>query len=197
MRIFKYLKKYWFFAILAPLFMVGEVLMDLVQPLLMAEIVDVHLINEDFRMIVLTGLKMLGLVLIGGVFGILSGVFTNLAAFKYSNDMRKDVFDHIVRLSFEQTDKFTTGSLVTRVTNDITQVTNIVAMSMRMLVRTFMQFAGGIVALLTINPKFSSILLYILPVLLVAIIIILAIIIPKFSIMQSRVDDVNASVFYG
>ena len=194
MRIFKYLKKYWFFAILAPLFMVGEVLMDLVQPLLMAEIVDVHLINEDFTMIVLTGLKMLGLVLIGGVFGILSGVFTNLAAFKYSNDMRKDVFDHIVRLSFEQTDKFTTGSLVTRVTNDITQVTNIVAMSMRMLVRTFMQFAGGIVALLTINPKFSSILLYILPVLLVAIIIILAIISPKFSIMQSRVDDVNAVV---
>ncbi len=194
MRIFKYLKKYWFFAILAPLFMVGEVLMDLVQPLLMAEIVDVHLINGDFEKIVLTGLTMLGLVLIGGVFGILSGVFTNLAAFKYSNDMRKDVFDHIVRLSFEQTDKFTTGSLVTRVTNDITQVTNIVAMSMRMLVRTFMQFAGGIVALLTINPKFSSILLYILPVLLVAIIIILAIISPKFSIMQSRVDDVNAVV---
>ena len=194
MRIFRYMKKYWFFAILAPLFMVGEVLMDLKQPLLMAEIVDIHLINGDIQSIILTGLKMLGLVLIGGVFGILSGVFTNLAAFKYSNDMRQDVFDHIVKLSFEQTDKFTTGSLVTRVTNDITQVTNIVSMSMRMLVRTFMQFAGGIVALLTINPKFSSVLLYILPVLLVAIIIILAIISPKFSIMQSRVDDVNAVV---
>ena len=171
MRIFRYMKKYWFFAILAPLFMVGEVLMDLAQPLLMAEIVDVHLINEDIKMIILTGLKMLGLVFLGGCFGILSGVFTNLAAFKYSNDMRQDVFDHIVRLSFEQTDNFTTGSLVTRVTNDITQVTNIVSMSMRMLIRTFMQFAGGIVALLTINPKFSSVLLYILPVLLVAIII--------------------------
>ena len=194
MRIFRYMKKYWFFAILAPLFMVGEVLMDLAQPLLMAEIVDVHLINEDIKMIILTGLKMLGLVFLGGCFGILSGVFTNLAAFKYSNDMRQDVFDHIVRLSFEQTDNFTTGSLVTRVTNDITQVTNIVSMSMRMLIRTFMQFAGGIVALLTINPKFSSVLLYILPVLLVEIIIILAIISPKFSIMQSRVDDVNAVV---
>ena len=194
MRIFRYMKKYWFFAILAPLFMVGEVLMDLAQPLLMAEIVDVHLINEDIKMIILTGLKMLGLVFLGGCFGILSGVFTNLAAFKYSNDMRQDVFDHIVRLSFEQTDNFTTGSLVTRVTNDITQVTNIVSMSMRMLIRTFMQFAGGIVALLTINPKFSSVLLYILPVLLVVIVIILAIISPKFSIMQSRVDDVNAVV---
>lgn len=194
MRIFKYMKKYWFFAILAPLFMVGEVLMDLVQPLLMAKIVDVHLINGDIEQIILTGLKMLGLVFLGGCFGILSGVFTNLAAFKYSNDMRQDVFRHVVNLSFEQTDNFTTGSLVTRITNDITQVTNIVSMSMRMLIRTFMQFAGGIVALLTINPKFSNVLLYILPVLLVAIVIILAIISPKFSIMQSRVDDVNAVV---
>ena len=194
MRIFRYMKKYWFFAILAPLFMVVEVLMDLRQPLLMAEIVDVHLINGDIQAIILTGLKMLGLVFLGGVAGILSGVFTNLAAFKYSNDMRQDVFKHIVNLSFEQTDNFTTGSLVTRITNDITQVTNIVSMSMRMLIRTFVQFAGGIVALLTINPKFSTVLLYILPVLLVAIVIILAIISPKFSIMQSRVDDVNAVV---
>lgn len=194
MRIFRYMKKYWFYAILAPLFMVVEVLMDLRQPLLMAEIVDVHLINGDIQAIILTGLKMLGLVFLGGVAGILSGVFTNLAAFKYSNDMRQDVFKHIVNLSFEQTDNFTTGSLVTRITNDITQVTNIVSMSMRMLIRTFMQFAGGIVSLLSINPKFSSILLYILPVLLVAIIVILAIISPKFSIMQSRVDDVNAVV---
>ena len=194
MRIFRYMKKYWFFAILAPLFMVGEVLMDLKQPLLMAEIVDIHLINGDIKAIILTGLEMLGLVFLGGVFGILSGVFTNLAAFKYSNDMRKDLFSHIANLSFEQTDNFTTGSLVTRITNDVTQVTNIVSMSMRMLIRTFMQFAGGIVALLTINPKFSSVLLYVLPILLVAIIIILAIISPKFSIMQSRVDDVNAVV---
>jgi len=194
MRIFRYMKKYWFFAILAPIFMVIEVIMDLKQPLLMAEIVDVHLINGDIQAIILTGLKMLGLVFLGGVAGILCGVFTNLAAFKYSNDMRQDVFKHIVNLSFEQTDNFTTGSLVTRITNDITQVTNIVSMSMRMLIRTFVQFAGGIVALLTINPKFSSVLLYILPVLLVAIIIILAIISPKFSIMQTRVDDVNAIV---
>jgi len=188
------MKKYWIFAILAPIFMVIEVIMDLKQPLLMAEIVDVHLINGDIQAIILTGLKMLGLVFLGGVAGILCGVFTNLAAFKYSNDMRQDVFKHIVNLSFEQTDNFTTGSLVTRITNDITQVTNIVSMSMRMLIRTFVQFAGGIVALLTINPKFSSVLLYILPVLLVAIIIILAIISPKFSIMQTRVDDVNAIV---
>ena len=118
MRIFRYLKKYWFFAILAPLFMIGEVAMDLLQPQLMAIIVDKYLPVADIENIVLTGLKMLGLVLLGGIFGILSGVFTNLAAFKYSNDLRQDVFRHVVKLSFEQTDNFTTGSLVTRITND-------------------------------------------------------------------------------
>ncbi len=194
MRIFRYLKKYWFFAILAPLFMIGEVAMDLLQPQLMAIIVDKYLPIADIENIVLTGLKMLGLVLLGGIFGILSGVFTNLAAFKYSNDLRQDVFRHVVKLSFEQTDNFTTGSLVTRITNDITQVTNIVSMSMRMLIRTFMQFAGGIFALLSFNPKFSKVLLYILPVLLIAIVLILVTISPKFSIMQARVDDVNAVV---
>lgn len=194
MRIFKYKLKYWYFALLAPIFMIGEVLMDLIQPQLMATIVDVYLPAKDIEMIIITGIKMLGLVLLGGTFGILSGVFTNLAAFKYSNDMRQDVFKHIVNLSFEQTDNFTTGSLVTRITNDVTQVTNIVSMSMRMLIRTLMQFVMGIFFLLRINPKFSQVLIYVLPVLLVAIIIVLALVTPKFSIMQERVDDVNAVV---
>lgn len=194
MRIFKYLLKYWYFVILAPLFMIGEVLMDLLQPQLMATIVDTYLPEGNIEMIILTGLEMLGLVLLGGTFGILSGVFTNLAAFKYSNNMRQDLFKHIVNLSFEQTDQFTTGSLVTRITNDVTQVTNIVSMSMRMLIRTLMQFLMGMYFLLKINPKFSKVLIYVLPVLLIVIIILLAIITPKFSIMQERVDDVNAVV---
>lgn len=194
MRIFKYLLKYWYFVILAPLFMVGEVLMDLLQPQLMAKIVDVHLPEGNIEMIILTGLEMLGLVLLGGTFGILSGVFTNLAAFKYSNNMRQDLFKHIVNLSFEQTDQFTTGSLVTRITNDVTQVTNIVSMSMRMLIRTLMQFLMGMYFLLKINPKFSKVLVYVLPVLLIVIIILLALVTPKFTIMQERVDDVNAVV---
>lgn len=196
MKIFKYLKKYWYFALLAPLFMIGEVLMDLVQPKLMAQIVDEYLVEgiTNITPIVLTGLKMLGLVILGGLFGILSGVFTNLAAFNYSNDMRKDLFNHIVNLSFEQTDNFTTGSLVTRISNDTTQVTNIVSMSMRMLVRTFMQFAGGLIMLASISLEFGKILLFILPIMLVVIVVILAIISPKYSIMQERVDDVNAVV---
>ncbi len=194
MKIFKYLKKYWFFVILAPLFMVGEVLMDLLQPTLMAQIVDEGLKKENLDLIINTGIMMLFYVFCGGIFGILSGVFTNLAAFKYSNDMRKDVFSHIVNLSFEQTDQFTTGSLVTRITNDVTQVTNIVSMSMRMLIRTLMQFVMGIIFLLKINKEFLPVLFIALPIMLVLIVIFLFRIAPLFGKVQMRVDDVNAVV---
>ncbi len=194
MRIFRYLKRYWFFALLAPLFMVGEVLMDLLQPKLMAQIVDIGLENEDLAFIISTGIKMLSFIFIGGIFGILSGVFTNLAAFKYSNAMRKDIFSHIVNLSFEQTDNFTTGSLVTRITNDVTQVTNIVSMSMRMMIRTLMQFAMGIYFLLDISREFTPVLFVSLPVMVVIMIIFLVKISPLFSKVQERVDDVNAIV---
>ena len=194
MKIFKYLKRYWYFALLAPIFMIGEVLMDLLQPFLMADIVDIGLANQDLEFIIETGIKMLLLVLAGGGFGILCGVFTNLAAFNYANDMRKDVFKHIVNLSFEQTDNFTTGSLVTRVTNDITQVTNIIAMSMRMMIRTLMQFAMGIYFLLRISKEFLPVLFIALPLLLIMIIIFIVKIAPSFAIVQTKIDDVNAVV---
>lgn len=194
MKIFTYLKKYWFFVMLAPIFMIGEVLMDLFQPKLMSKIVDIGLAEGDIAYIISTGLTMLGLVLIGGIFGVLSGVFTNLATFKYANDLRKDVFKHIMYLSFEQTDDFTTGSLVTRVTNDITQVSNIVSMSMRMFVRTLMQFGMGLVFLLKINDRFSIILLIALPILLIIIIWFLVKVSPLFNIVQQKIDNVNAVV---
>ena len=194
MRIFKYLKKYWFFALLAPLFMVGEVFMDQLQPKLMAQIVDIGLKNQDLVFIIKVGAMMLSSVFIGGIFGILSGVFTNLAAFKYSNDMRKDLFSRIINLSFEQTHNFTTGSLVTRLTNDVTQVTNIVSMSMRMMVRTLMQFAMGMYFLIGISKEFLPVLYISLPLMMVIMVFFLIKIAPLFGKVQERVDDVNAVV---
>lgn len=194
MRIFRYFKKYWFFAILAPLFMVGEVLMDLKQPELMADIVDIGLKNKDIEFIIEIGIRMLFYVFMGGIFGILSGVFTNIASFNYSNDMRKDLFNRIINLSFEQTDNFTTGSLVTRLTNDVTQVTNIVSMSMRMMIRTLMQFAMGIYFLIKISSLFKPVLYVALPLMLVIMIFFLIKIAPLFGKVQERVDDVNAVV---
>ena len=225
MKIFRYLKKYWLSAILAPLTMVFEVLMDLLQPKLMAVIVDYGInyevnkeqlegtgiytgwllkyinntvlwgdMNPQLVIIINTGILMLLLVMFGGLCGVLSGVFTNNAAYKYGNDLRNDVFKHTMNLSFEQTDDFTTGSLVTRMTNDITQVQTMVSMSMRMLIRSLMQFVIGIIMLLGINKKFSLVLLIILPIIIVITILVLRKVGPQFSKMQEAVDDVNAVV---
>ena len=117
----KYLKKYWFFCLLAPLFMIGEVAMDLIQPDMMADIVDNGVLGGNVDLIISVGIKMILTVIVGGLAGVLCGVFANLAAQSFGNDLRKDVFSKIMHLSFQQTDKITTGSLVTRLTNDVTQ----------------------------------------------------------------------------
>ena len=102
MRIFKYLKKYWFYALLAPIFMIVEVMMDLKLIDLMANLVNKGVYNQDLEVIKSIGLEMIITLIIGISGGILCGVFTNLAAQNYGNDLRKDAFSHIVNLSYEQ-----------------------------------------------------------------------------------------------
>ena len=92
----KYLKKYWFFCLLAPLFMVGEVAMDLLQPDMMADIVDNGVLKSDFPLIITVGIRMILPVIVGGFCGILCGVFANLAAQSFGNDLRKDLFAKIM-----------------------------------------------------------------------------------------------------
>lgn len=147
--------------------------MDLVQPSLMSRIVDDGIVRQDFGIILNLGIQMLIFTLLGCVGGILSGVFGNLAAQNFSNDLRKDAFAKVMKMSFQQTDKFTIGSLVTRLTNDITACQDFVGMALRMMVRTLMQFIGGIVMVLSINATFGYILLFTLPVQIVVIILVL------------------------
>ena len=116
-KVLKYLKKYWYFALLTPLFMVLEVSMDLVQPSLMSRIVDEGIVAGDIQLILNLGGQMLIFTVIGCLGGVLSGVFGNMAAQNFSNDLRKDAFAKVMKMSFQQTDKFTIGSLVTRLTN--------------------------------------------------------------------------------
>ena len=168
MKIFKYLKKYWFYAILAPIFMVVEVMMDLRLVDQMAQLVNEGVMLQNMEVIKSVGISMVITLFIGITGGILCGVFTNLAAQNYGNDLRKDTFNHIVNLSYEQTDEFSTGSLVTRLTNDITQVQMMVQMSMRMFIRTFIQFAGGMWMLFNnVGNQFGIVLLIALPIMLV------------------------------
>lgn len=199
MKVLRYLKPYWLFALLCPLAMILEVSMDLLQPTLMSDIVDNGILgnaaaDENLRYVLITGLKMLVFSLIGCFGGIASAAFGTAAAQKMGNDLRKDAFTKVMHMSFQQTDKFTTGSLVTRLTNDITAIQEFVAMSLRMFVRTGMQFIGGIAVILTLNVNFGIVLVISLPVQLIAVAIIMKKASPLFSIVQSRLDKVNSVV---
>lgn len=193
----KYLKKYWLFTMLAPLFMIGEVSMDLIQPELMSHIIDdgVLGINSggvgNLDIILGTGIRMVLLVAAGGVCGVMSGVFANLSAQQFGNDVRKDTFKRIMSFSFEQTDKFSTGSLITRVTNDITQLQNFVMQCMIGFVRTSMLFIGGIVCMIGLNIQFGLVIACALPFIVICVIYFIAKSNPKFTILQKKLDKLN------
>ena len=194
MKLAKYLKPYWIFAILAPLTMIGEVSIDLMQPKLMAKIVNEGVIGQDLALIISTGILMLGLTAVGGLFGILSAAFASNAAQRFGNDLRNDAFRKVMSLSLQQTDKFTTGSLVTRLTNDINAVQDLVSMALRMFVRAPMQFLGGIVMAVAISPKFGLVLIIALPIQLLLIFIMLKKASPLYAKVQKRLDKVNSVV---
>ena len=187
----KYLKKYWFFCLLAPLFMAGEVAMDLIQPDMMADIVDNGVLNGDVNLIISVGIKMILTVIAGGLAGVLCGVFANLAAQSFGNDLRKDVFSKIMHLSFQQTDKISTGSLVTRLTNDVTQVQQMVMMAVRGLVRNSVMFLGGIFMLYRQSPRFAVVAACGLPFVVAAAFFFLRKTAPLFAVVQKKLDSIN------
>ena len=194
----RYFKKYIKFAVFAPLFMVGEVLMDLLQPRLMSTIIDEGVLGVsnggvgNLNIILSVGGRMILLVLIGGLCGVLSGVFANLCSQNFGNDIRKDAFGKIMSFSFEQTDRFSTGSLITRVTNDITQLQNFVTQIIRGFVRTFCLFAGGIICMLTLNASFGLVIACALPLIILCVIYFIKRANPMFQILQKRLDNVNS-----
>ena len=193
----KYLKKYWYLALLASAFMVGEVFVDLYQPGMMRVIVDEGILGvghggvSDMSLVLHTGLKMLAVVIFGGLFGVLSGVFANLTGQRFGNDIRKLCFSRVMHFSFEQTDAFTTGSLITRVTNDVTQLQQMVIQMVRGMVRCFMFFVGGTTALLRLNLRFGVIGLCAFPVILLEVILMVRSTNPLFSKRQDKLDEMN------
>lgn len=187
----KYLKPYWYCCVLAPLFMLGEIAMDMLQPAMMAVIVDDGVLGGNLPVILSMGLKMVLLIVFGGTTGILCGVFANTAAQRVGNDIRKDLFGRIMDLSFRQTDRFTTGSLVTRITNDVTQVEQMVMMSMRSIVRCSVMFVGGIVMLYLQSPRFALVVACGLPFLAAFVILFLRKVSPLFTVIQQKLDALN------
>lgn len=188
------MKPYALFAVLTPLSMVGEVLGDLLQPKLMSKIVDDGVLGQDMDLIIRTGLLMLLVLIGGGACGIAASAFGGIASQSFSRDLRVDVFKRVMGLSFEQTDKFTTGSLVTRLTADITAIQQMVDFMLRMLVRDSLLFFGGIIMMLTLNVRFGIIILCALPVEIIMMIVILKKANPYYSIVAKRLDSVNSVV---
>ncbi len=200
-KLLKYLKKYWYFALLAPIFMIAEVTMDMLVTNKMGTMIDIvnsygptSNNNQFLNTIVSNGIIMLALVLIGVVSGILSGVFANLASQKIANDLRKDLFSKIMHLSFQQSDDFSTASLVTRVTNDVTAVQTMIAMAIRMFIRSLSMFILGIVFTLQISKQFMIILAVALPLEILIMVFFMIKAFPMFSIVQTKLDKVNSVV---
>ena len=194
----KYVRKYLPYAALAAAFMVGEVMMDLLQPEIMSAIVDDGVLGVstggtgDLNLIVSLGLRMIVLVLFGGFCGSMNNVFVHMAGQNIGNDMRKDAFGRIMSFSFLQMDRFGTGSLVTRVTQDITQVQNMVSLFVRGMIRTSMLMFGSIYFMFRLNARFGLTVLCAFPFLVGALFLCLSRVNPLFYTLQAQLDAINA-----
>ena len=187
-----FLKPYMLFVVLAPLSMALEVFMDLQQPALMATVVDDGILSGNMNVLTLTCLKMLGAAILGLIGGFGCTVFAVTASQNYAADMRSALFKKVESFSFNEIDKFSTGSLVTRLTNDVTQLEHLVSMGLRMFVRSPLLCIGGIIMALSISVKYGIVLTVILPIMVVIIIIVLGKVTPIFESMQKRIDKLNA-----
>ena len=198
MSMWKYVKKYILLALLAATFMVGEVSMDLIQPTLMSRIVDEGVLGAgngsagNIEVILRLGLQMIALVIFGGLCGSMNNLCTQTASQSIGNDIRKDCFRRIMAFSFPQMDRFGTGSLVTRVTNDITQVQTFLSLFVRGMIRTGILTFGSIAFMLRLNPAFGRIVIAAFPLIVAVLAFCLLRSGPMFERLQVQLDGINA-----
>ena len=194
----KYVRRYLHFAVIAAALMVGEVLMDLLQPKIMSAIIDDGVLGVQtggvgtLTLIWTLGLRMIFLVLFGGLCGSLNNVFVHMTGQNIGNEMRKDSFRKIMSFSFPQTAAYGTGSLVTRVTNDITQVQNYVSQFVRGMIRTSMLMFGSIFFMFQLNRTFGWIVLCAFPLIVGTLAFCLSRANPLFEKLQAQLDRINA-----
>ena len=177
--------------LLAPLFMLLEVAMDLMQPALMSRVIDVGVANADKAYIVRTCILMFVCALLGVTGGLGNMYFSTRAGYGFARDLRSDLYRRIQSFSFSDIDRFKTGSLVTRTTNDVTQIQNAFTNCIRMLVRAPFLCIGGVVMVLVLNAKLSLVVLAAIPFLTAMIVFLLKRGRPLFTSMQEKLDRVN------
>ncbi len=190
-KLFKYLKPYWKVVTVAPLFLLVEVIMDLMQPLLMASIINEGVLTGDLAHIQKVGLYMIGLSLVGLLGGIGSIAFTSIASQSFAADLRKSLFQKVQSFSFNNLDKLKTGSLITRLTNDVVQIQTLVQMTMRILIRAPLLAIGSCIMAFMISPRLAIVLAIVVPLLFISMFILLRIAFPMYTKVQQKLDNVN------
>jgi ATP-binding cassette subfamily B protein len=187
----KYVKRYGFIFLTAILFLSIEALCDLMQPTIMARIVDVGIKNRDNRYIVSQSIIMLGIAFVGALCACLRSIIASSVSQRVGTELRFDLFKKILEISLKSRDKFEEASLMTRLTNDITQVQNFINGLMRIFIRAPLLCIGSIVMAVYISPKMAVVLLVIVPLIILFIMLSLRLVYPSFLKIQEALDKVN------
>jgi len=186
-----YLKRYWYVAILPPLFMLGEVYFLLLIPRTSGNIIDVGITDQNLPKVIEMSLMMLLFTTLSVVFGYLSQYFSNVASNEVANDLRIETFTKSLNMSFTNLDEFQVGKVITRVTSD----TNIIRMMIRTILRTFLRapilIFGAIFMVVTLSPKLAITLLVAIPFMFIANYIIIKKSFPKFRLVQEKLENIN------
>ena len=190
----KYIIPYLSAFVIGPLMMLTEVAGEVMLPKFMSMIINNGVASRNVAYIGKMGTLMVLTVLFMAVGGILGAYFSAKASISFTSDMRNDLFRKVQQFSFENIDDYSTGSLVTRLTNDVQQVQNVLMMGLRMALRAPGMFLGALIMAFMMNRQLAVIILIVIPLLLAAIILILKTAFPRFGEMQRRLDRLNSGI---
>ena len=193
-RYWKYIKPYLPAFIIGPILMIVEVIGEVVLPKFMANIINIGAANHDVPYIIGMGVAMVITALLMMAGGVGGAYFAAKAAISFSSDLRSDVFDQVQKFSFANLDRFSTGSLVTRLTNDITQVQNLINMALRMMLRAPGMLIGALIMAFMMNARLALVILVVIPILILVIVLIIKTAFPRFDTMQKKLDMLNSNI---
>lgn len=193
-RYWKYIKPYLSAFILAPILMIVEVLGEIFLPKLMSLIINNGVEDRNIGYITTVGIVMIITAVLMALGGIGGAYFGAKASINFAADLRKDAFDSVQKFSFKNIDDFSTGSLVTRLTNDVTQVQNLINMLLRMALRAPGMMIGAIIMAFSINAELAVIIIIVMPILIAVIALVITKAFPKFQILQTKIDKLNSII---
>lgn len=193
-RYWKYIKPYLSAFICGPIFMIVEVIGEILLPRFMANIIDIGAAQRNIPYIIGMGVVMILTAFAMMAGGIGGAYFAAKAAISFSSDLRGDVFDRVQKFSFANLDRFSTGSLVTRLTNDITQVQNLINMALRMMLRAPGMLIGALIMAFMMNAQLAVVIVVVIPILVTLIAIVIRTAFPRFEIMQKKLDVLNSNI---